>query len=81
MWGNFRYIFVLLIGLLLFSCNEAKLSQARRQYLSGDYFAAAETYRKIYAKTPREQRAMRGVVAYEMAENYRKLNMSARAAT
>ncbi|MBP9031615.1 MAG: OmpA family protein [Dysgonomonadaceae bacterium] len=81
MWGNFRYIFVLLIGILLFSCNEAKLSQARRQYLSGNYFAAAETYRKIYAETPREQRAMRGVIAYEMAENYRKLNMSARAAT
>jgi peptidoglycan-associated lipoprotein len=49
--------------------------------LSGNYFAAAETYRKIYAETPREQRAMRGVIAYEMAENYRKLNMSARAAT
>ena len=65
----------------MFSCHEIKLSDARRQYLSGDYFAAAETYRKIYAKTPREQRALRGIIAYEMAENYRKLNMSARAAT
>lgn len=81
MLGNFRYILFLLISGLLFSCGEAKLSDARRQYLSGNYFAAAETYRKIYAKTPREQRAMRGVIAYEMAENYRKLNMSARAVT
>lgn len=67
--------------LALVSCNQVKLSDARAQYLRGEYFDASETYRKLYRETSREQRAMRGVIAYEMAENYRKLNQSARAAT
>jgi peptidoglycan-associated lipoprotein len=62
------------------ACNQAKLSDARSYYLSGAYHAASETYRKLYRQTPRDEQALRGVVAFEMAENYRALNQSARAA-
>ena len=57
-----------------------KLGDAREHYARGEYHAAAEAYRKLYVNVPRDQRAMRGVIAYEMAENYRRLNQPARAA-
>lgn len=62
------------------ACNQTKLSDARSYYLSGAYHAASETYRKLYRQAPRDEQALRGVVAFEMAENYRALNQSARAA-
>lgn len=75
-----RFLYILLaITWLLPSCDQAKLSVAREQYLRGEYHAASETYRKLYRKTPREERARRGIIAFEMAENYRKLNQSSRA--
>ncbi|MEA4905272.1 MAG: hypothetical protein VB090_10605, partial [Petrimonas sp.] len=66
--------------LLLASCKSAKLSDARAQYLRGEYFAASETYRKIYRNIKPEQRPLRGVVAYEMAETYRRMNAASRSA-
>ncbi|MEN6589313.1 MAG: OmpA family protein [Proteiniphilum sp.] len=71
----------LLLAVALFpvSCGQVKLDDARAQYLWGEYHAASETYRKLYRNAPREERAWRGVIAYELAENYRKLNQSAHA--
>lgn len=66
---------------LFLSCGTAKLADARAYFTRGEFYAAAETYRKLYQKTPREQRALRGVIAFEMAENYRMLNQSPRALT
>jgi len=66
---------------LLFSCSRASLSDARAQYLRGEYYAASRTYQVLYRDTPREQQALRGVISYEMAENYRRLNQSTRALT
>lgn len=51
------------------------------QYLRGEYFAASETYRKVYRNIKQDQRPLRGVVAYEMAETYRRLNYTQRAIT
>lgn len=72
------YILWVIVWLLI-SCDQAKLSIAREQYLRGEYYAAGETYRKLYRKAPREERAQRAIIAFEMAENYRKLNQSSRA--
>lgn len=66
---------------LFVSCDQAKLSDARGQYLRGEYHAASETYRKLYSKSSRKERSQRGVIAFEMAENYRRLNQPARAVT
>lgn len=66
--------------LLLSACSGAKLSVADEQMARGEYFDASKTYRKIYNKlTKREEREQRGMVAFKMAECYRRLNMSARA--
>jgi len=75
-----RILYMLLAVIwLLLSCDQAKLSVAREQYLRGEYYAASETYRKLYRNVSREERAQRGIIAFEMAENYRKLNQSSRA--
>ncbi len=70
------------VGTFLFvSCQTATLHDARAQYLRGEYFAASQTYRNVYRNTKPDERPLRGVIAYEMAETYRRLNYSARAAT
>ncbi len=74
------YLFFLLETLLLASCKTATLTEAREQYLRGEYYAASETYRKVYRNVKPDQRPLRGVVAYEMAETYRRLNSATRAA-
>ncbi len=68
---------------LIFSlgaCKGPKLATANEQMERGEYFDAAATYKKIYNKlTRREERPLRGEVAYKMGTCYRKLNMFARA--
>lgn len=68
------------MAIILTSCGGAKLSVADEQMERGEYHDAANTYRKVYNKlTKREERPMRGAIAFKMGECYRKLNMSARA--
>ncbi len=62
------------------SCGGAKLSTANEQMARGEYFDASKTYRKVYNKlTKKEERALRGEVAYKMAECHRMLSQNARA--
>ena len=71
---------ILLIA-VLWGCSPAKLSTADAQAERGEYFDAAETYRKVYNKTSASKdRALRGRIAYSMATCYRILNSSTRAA-
>ena len=65
---------------LLMSCGSAKLSVANEQYARGEYYQAAQTYRKVYNKMRKKsERPMRGRIAYMMGDCYQRLNMSARA--
>lgn len=74
-------LFTAVIALGLGACRGPKLSVADEQMQRGEYFDAANTYRKLYNKmTKKEERPMRGVVAFRMGECYRELNQSARAA-
>ncbi len=74
------YFSVIILALLITGCKGAKLSVADEQMARGEYYDASKTYRKIYNKlTKKEQRGLRGEVAYKMAECHRKLNQSARA--
>ena len=63
------------------ACKSAKLSTANEQLERGEFFDASKTYRKVYNKlTKREDRPLRGEVAYKLATCYRRLNQPARAA-
>lgn len=75
-------LLTLLIALALLStgCGGAKLATADEQLARGEYFDAAKTYRKVYNKLSKENRALRGEVAFKMAECHRMLSQNARAA-
>lgn len=65
----------------LCACGGAKLSTANEQFERGEYFDASKTYRKVYNKlTRKEDRKLRGEVAWQLAECHRRLNQNARAA-
>ena len=62
------------------SCRGPKLAAADEQMARGEYFDASKTYRKIYNKlTKREDRPLRGEVAYKMGEAHRMLSQWSRA--
>lgn len=73
-------ILTLLLAVILSSCGGAKLATANEQMERGEYFDASKTYRKEYNKlTKREDRPLRGEIAFKMGECYSRLNMNARA--
>lgn len=75
------YILLILIYTVVLSgCGGAKLSTANEQMARGEFFNAAKTYRSVYNKlSPKNDRELRGEVAFKMATCYRRLNQSARA--
>lgn len=77
---SISYIFSILILLLsAYSCKQVKLEDADRKFAQGEYFVAADMYRKIYRSIPVKKRELRGEVALRMAESYRLINNPLRA--
>lgn len=73
-------LLLIAIGLWSASCRGPKLATADEQMARGEYFDASKTYRKVYNKlTKKEERQLRGEVAYKMAECHRMLSQNARA--
>ncbi|MCC8146076.1 MAG: OmpA family protein [Bacteroidales bacterium] len=67
------------IAALLFSCKSAKLSDAVERHERGEYYEAAQIYRRVYQKTSSKKTHLRGSVAFHMAECYREINNPNRA--
>lgn len=63
----------------MIACKRVKLSDADRHFARGEYFEAAEKYRKVYRKTSPKKRDLRGEVAFRMGESYRLINNPIRA--
>lgn len=77
-WIQILACLSLLVGAA--ACKTPKLTEANEQYARGEYFNASKTYRAVYNKlNPRQDRELRGQVAYQLGNCYRKLNMAARA--
>ncbi|MCL2650138.1 MAG: OmpA family protein [Candidatus Azobacteroides sp.] len=78
----FCVFFVGLIALSLHSCKSAKLSDAVAKEERGEYYDAADVYKRVYAKTSSsKKKILKGSVAYHMGDCYRKINNSQRALT
>ena len=54
--------------------------KAEEFYAIGEYFDAAEEYKKAYSHTPVKEKDKRGERAWKMAESYRHIGYSAKAA-
>jgi peptidoglycan-associated lipoprotein len=59
---------------LLFSCQTARLSDAVERQERGEFYDAAQIYRKVYSKTPSSRKHLRGSIAFHMAECFREIN-------
>lgn len=83
-----RYLHIILalvLGVMalgsLEGCKQAKLRDADEAYDRGEFNDAANIYRKVYNRLrKKEDRTMRGDVAYRMGLCYQRLNQSAKAA-
>ncbi len=67
--------------LLLTGCGADNYARKAAEYYAiGEYFDAAEEYKKAYSRTPTKEKAKRGERAWKMAECYRHIGYSAKAA-
>jgi tetratricopeptide (TPR) repeat protein len=75
---------VYIIGtlLLLESCGADQAMKKGDKFLAvGEFYDAAEQYRKAYTQTPNKERTTRGERAKKLAECYRRLNQTNKAIT
>lgn len=68
------YTGIVLAGILLFSCKSVKLSVAEEKQRMGEYYEAANMYRKLYSKAKPAQYDLRAYVSYRMGICYQKIN-------
>lgn len=71
---------VVVATILLVGCGaESAMKKGDKLYALGEYFDAAEQYKKAYAQTPTKERNLRGERAMKMADCYRRINQTQRA--
>ena len=71
---------VVVATILLVGCGaESAMKKGDKLYALGEYFDAAEQYKKAYAQTPTKERKQRGERAMKMADCYRRINQTQRA--
>ena len=76
----FSKLYIALCSVLLMSCGAEKAMQkGDKFYAIGEYYYAAEQYKKAYSQTPSKERALRGLRAKKLAECYRRINATAKA--
>jgi len=64
---------------ILMGCNRANYIQAKEKHQRGEYFEAANLYRKVYAHTSSKDKRKKGEIAFSMGECYEKINYLPRA--
>ncbi|MDR2473908.1 MAG: OmpA family protein [Tannerella sp.] len=75
----FQTIVAAVFAMMVYSCKPVKLSVAEEKQRIGEYYEAAEMYRKLYSKTKPKDRDLRAYIAYRMGLCNRKINNPARA--
>ena len=67
-------------AVLLTGCGaDSAMKKGDKFYALGEYYDAANQYKKAYAKTPTKERKLRGERAVKMADCYRRINNTQRA--
>lgn len=72
---------ILALLLILSGCGADNYARKAEEYYAiGEYFDASEEFKKAYSHTPVKEKAKRGERAWKMAECYRRIGYSAKAA-
>lgn len=82
MQNRLNILLLLVVGVVVLagcSTPERSVKQAEQALSRGEYEAAATHFKKAYQRTSPKMRRERGVLAYRMAEAYRKFGNVARA--
>ena len=73
-------IYTLICSVLLLSCGaDQAVKKGDKYYAVGEYYDAAEQYKKAYSQTPTKERNLRGERAQKLAECYRRINATTKA--
>ena len=68
------------VSMFLMGCGaDQALKKGDKFYAMGEYFDAANQYKKAYSQTPAKERQQRGQRALKMAECYRRINYTQKA--
>lgn len=79
---RYLYIFVFIFALttILIGCDaNALVKKGDKSVAIGEYFLAADYYKRAYAKTPAKEKQLRGERALKMADCYRRINNTPKA--
>lgn len=78
-----RILAGLLLVALMASCSlNSRITKADKKFALGEYYKAAEMYRKIYPRvSSKKQRQLKGDVAFKMGNSYRIIESNKRAET
>lgn len=72
---RFLSLTIPIIVLLLSACSVTKsIKKADKRYDIGEYYVAAEKYRQVYKRIPKERKDLKGYVAFQQGQCYRILN-------
>ena len=73
-------VLIAVTAVLLTGCGaEQAMKKGDKFYALGEYYNAAEQYKKAYSQTSSKERALRGQRALKMAECYRRINYTQKA--
>lgn len=73
-------IYTIICATILTGCGaEQAVKKGDKFYAVGEYYDAAEQYRKAYSQTPTKERTTRGERARKLAECYRRINFTNKA--
>jgi peptidoglycan-associated lipoprotein len=71
------FVFLIIAATLLQSCSiKARIKAADKRYDIGEYFVAADLYKRIFSRIPLKDKPTRSHVAFRQAECYRFINSS-----
>lgn len=77
---NLYLIMIGVVSMFLTGCGaDQALKKGDKFYAMGEYFDAANQYKKAYSQTPTKERQQRGQRALKMAECYRRINYTQKA--
>jgi peptidoglycan-associated lipoprotein len=84
-WNTGICLLICLLGGMAFGvlpgCKTPKLSQAEEKQRLGEYYGAAEIYRKLYTKSKPDQKELRAYIAYRMGDCNRMIGNIPRSVT